>query len=224
MKVAYIRVSTHNIEQQSSIASQIEELKSLGAEKFFIDELSGKNTNRPQLKAMLDYVRENDSVLIRDFSRLARSTKDLLEIVEYLENKNVALVSHRESIDTSTPSGKLILTILASIAQFERENTIEKIRIGCAIAKEKGHYKGRQEKKINETLFNSLFEKYQKREINKTELAKQLNVSRPKLDKILKEKGLMAAWYQSSGQRAAAFYLRLYWKVNIKLNYNLVRV
>lgn len=191
MKVAYIRVST--VEQSGSCEAQRAELEKLGAEKVFIDKQSGKNADRPQLKALLDFVREDDIVLVRDFSRLARNTKDLLEIVEHLEAKKVALISHRENLDTSTASGKLMLTMLGAIAEFERANLLEKQRIGIEFAKQQNKYKGGKEKKIDDNLFNSLYEKYQKREINKTELAKELSISRPTLDKILKEKGLIAA-------------------------------
>ena len=99
MKVAYIRVST--VEQNE--ARQIEAMKSHNIEKYFTEKVSAKDTNRPQLQAMLDYVREGDTVYIHDFSRLARSTKDLLEIIELLHSKCVHLVSNKESIDTSTP-------------------------------------------------------------------------------------------------------------------------
>ena len=97
MKVAYIRVST--VEQNE--ARQLEAMKNKGMEKYFTEKVSGKDTNRPQLKAMLDFVREGDTVYIHDFSRLARSTKDLLDIVEQLHNKGVYLVSNKENIDTS---------------------------------------------------------------------------------------------------------------------------
>lgn len=183
MKVAYIRTST--TEQKSSIEAQKQELIALGAEKLFIDELSGKNTDRPQLKAMLDYVREDDTCLVRDFSRLARNVKDLLEIVELLENKKVALVSHRENLDTSTASGKLLLTLLGAIAEFERANLLEKQRIGIEFAKQQNRYKGRKEKKYDKELFNVLLEKYQKREINKSQFARELNITREKLNKLL---------------------------------------
>ena len=111
MKVAYIRVST--VEQNE--ARQLEAMQGKGIEKYFTEKVSGKNTDRPQLQKMLDYVREGDTVYIHDFSRLARSTKDLLEIVELLNNKGVTLISNKENIDTSTPTGKLMLTMIGAI-------------------------------------------------------------------------------------------------------------
>ena len=140
MKVAYIRVST----EDQNTARQEEAMKSLGIEKAFIEKISGKSMDRPQLKAMLDYVREGDTLVVESYSRLARNTKDLLSIVEELEKKGVAFVSLKENIDTSTPQGKLMLTIFAGLAQFERECTLQRQKEGIAIAKAGGKYKGRK--------------------------------------------------------------------------------
>ena len=93
---------------------------------------------------MLDYVREGDIVFIKDFSRLARSTQDLLRIIEKLKNKNVKLISIKEQLDTSTPSGKLMVTMLGAIYEFERENLLERQKDGIAQAKKEGKYKGRK--------------------------------------------------------------------------------
>ena len=186
MKVAYIRVST--VEQNES--RQLEAMKNKGIEKYFTEKVSGKDTNRPQLKAMLDFVREGDTVYIHDFSRLARSTKDLLDIVEQLHNKGVYLVSNKENIDTSTPTGKLMLTMIGAIAEFERANLLERQREGIEIAKREGKFKGGQVKTIDENNFNRVYAKYQQREITKSEMAEMLNVSRPTLNKLLKNRGL----------------------------------
>ena len=186
MKVAYVRVST--VEQNE--ARQLEALEKYDIEKWFTEKVSGKDTNRPQLQAMLDYVREGDTVYIHDFSRLARSTKDLLELVEQLQSKGVHLVSNKENLDTGTPTGKLMLTMIAAINEFERENLLERQREGIALAKEAGKYQGGQVKRIKEQDFNSAYERYQRRELNKKELAAELKISRPTLDKLLKDKGL----------------------------------
>ncbi|WP_219716766.1 recombinase family protein, partial [Clostridioides difficile] len=91
---------------------------------------SAKDTKRSKLNAMLDFVREGDTIIVHDFSRLARSTKDLLEIVELLEKKHVKLISDKENLDTSTPTGKLMLTMLGAIYEFERTNMLERQREG----------------------------------------------------------------------------------------------
>ena len=189
--VGYVRVST--VDQNE--ARQVEALKKHNIEKWFTEKVSGKDTNRPQLQLMLDYVREGDTVYIHDFSRLARSTKDLLEIVETLQNKGVSLVSNKENIDSSTPTGKLMLTMIGAIAEFERQNLLERQKEGIAVQKELDKnrkpedkkYKGRKAVFIDEEQFEKEYSRYQKREINKTELAKILEVSRPTLDKLIKE-------------------------------------
>lgn len=184
--IAYVRVST----AEQNEARQIEALKKHNIDKWFTEKVSGKNMNRPQLEAMLDYVREGDTVYIHDFSRLARSTKDLLSIVEQLQEKGVHLVSNKENLDTSTPTGKLMLTMIAAINEFERENLLERQREGIAIAKEQGKFKGGQVKRIDDKTFTEAYERYQRRELTKTQLAAELKISRPTLDKLIKDKGL----------------------------------
>ena len=186
MRVAYVRVST--VEQNES--RQIEALEKHDIEKWFTEKVSGKDTNRPELQAMLDFVREGDTIYIHDFSRLARSTKDLLEIVDQLTAKGVHLVSNKENIDRSTPAGKLMLTMIGAIAEFERQNLLERQAEGIAIAKREGKFKGGQVKKINDQVFAKYYADYKLRKINKTQLAAALEISRPTLDKLLKEKEL----------------------------------
>lgn len=188
MKVAYVRVST--IEQNED--RQVEGLSKYGIERWFTEKVSGKNANRPELQNMLDYVREGDTVYVHDFSRLARSTKDLLDIVERLNAKGVHLVSNKENVDSSTPTGKLMLTMIGAIAEFERCNMLERQREGIAIKKaqdknlppDQRTYKGR--KAINIPDFETHYKRYMNREVSKSELAKELNISRPTLDKLIK--------------------------------------
>jgi len=186
MKVAYVRVST----AEQNEARQVEALQTHGIEKWFTEKISGKDANRPKLQEMLDFVREGDTIYIHDFSRLARSTKDLLEIIEQLQAKKVNLVSNKEALDTGTPTGKLMLTVIAAINEFERQNLLERQREGIEIAKREGKFRGGQVKQIEEAAFTAAYEKYQKREITKTEFAAMLKISRPTLDKLLKERGL----------------------------------
>ncbi|MDU3018600.1 MAG: recombinase family protein [Clostridium perfringens] len=181
MNIAYVRVST--VEQNED--RQLEGLKTYNIEKWFTEKISAKDTNRPQLKAMLEFAREGDTIYVWDFSRLARSTKDLLELVETMEAKGVHFKSIKENLDTSTPTGKLMLTMIGAINEFERNNMLERQREGIAIAKSKGKYKGRKE--VNIENFEEHYNRYMKREINKSSLAKELNISRPTLDKLIKE-------------------------------------
>lgn len=141
MNIAYVRVST--VEQNE--ARQLEGLKKYQIEKWFTEKVSGKDTNRPELKNMLEFVREGDTVYVHDFSRLARSTKDLLDIVDQLNRKNVHLVSNKENLDSSTPTGKLMLTMIAAINEFERTNLLERQREGIVhMALISGRFCGRK--------------------------------------------------------------------------------
>ena len=183
MKVAYIRVST----EEQHEARQKEAMKGFGIDKYFIEKKSGKNTtDRPQLQAMLNFVREGDTVYIHSLDRLARSTQDLLNIVEQLQAKGVELHSDKEAIDSNTPTGKLMLTMIAAINQFERENLLERQREGIAIAKEEGKYKGR--KQVKPEAWEEAYSKYKAREIKSvSELAKVLGISRPTVYKLIEQ-------------------------------------
>lgn len=189
MNIAYIRVSTVDQNEQR----QIEGLKKFQIDKYFTEKISGKDTNRPELKNMMEFVREGDTVYVHDFSRLARSTKDLLEIVEKLNQKKVHLVSNKEAIDSSTPQGKLMLTMIGAIYEFERVNMLERQREGIQIKKEqdkelppeKRTYKGR--KAVSVQNFSDHYARYQRREVSKVQLAKELGISRPTLDKLIAE-------------------------------------
>lgn len=182
MKVAYVRVST----EEQNEARQIEALRAHSIEKWFTEKISGKSMDRPQLQAMMDYVREGDTVYIHDFSRLARSTKDLLEIVERLQAKGVHLVSNKEKLDTGTPTGKLMLTMIAAINEFERQNLLDRQREGIAIAKRNGVYKGRKKIAIPDN-FPALYARYTRRELNKGQLAEALHITRPTLERMIGE-------------------------------------
>lgn len=181
-KVGYIRVSSieQNTESQKSLLDKI------GMDKIFEEKISGKNTDRPQLQAMLEYVREGDTVYVKDLSRLARNTKDLLDIVEYLTNKGVALKSIKENIDTSSNFGKLMITFLAAIYEFERANLLERQRDGIAVAKLKGKYKGR--KKVDKPAnFSEIYQKWLNREIKSITAIRELNISEYAFYKFVKE-------------------------------------
>lgn len=183
MNIAYVRVST--VEQND--ARQVEALEKHNIDKWWTEKVSAKNANRPQLQAMLEFARSGDTIYIHDFSRLARSTADLLKIVEQLTTKGVHLVSNKENIDTSTPTGKLMLTMIGAINEFERTNMLERQREGIAIAKREGKYAGRKAVKVAD--FEKHYERYSRREITKAQLATELSISRPTLDKLIQESG-----------------------------------
>ena len=140
MKIGYIRISTadQNTARQELLMEQ------LGVDEVYIDRMSGKNTNRPELQKMMEYVRRGDTVIVESISRFARNTRDLLELVEKLTAKGVEFVSKKEAIDTTTPTGKFMLTVFGAVAELEREYILLRQREGIAIAKANGVYKGRK--------------------------------------------------------------------------------
>lgn len=182
MNIAYVRVSTEEQNEQR----QIEALEKFNIEKWFKEKVSGKNTDRAELKNMIEFARDGDTIYVLDFSRLARSTIDLLSLVDQLNKKNIHLVSIKENVDSSTPTGKLMLTMIGAIAEFERANILERQREGIEIAKREGKYVGRQPAKVNKELFETSYEQYIIRKLNKIQFAAKINVTRPTLDKLIK--------------------------------------
>ena len=153
MKVGYVRVST----EEQNTARQETLMDQLGVEKVFVDRASGKNKNRPGLNDMMSFVREGDTVIVESFSRFARSVKDVLDLVEQLDAKDVKFISQKETIDTSTPQGRFMLTVFAALAQLEREQTRQRQAEGIAIAKAAGKYKGRKPIEVDEALFTEQY-------------------------------------------------------------------
>lgn len=184
MKVGYVRVSDP-ISQNPQ--RQIEMMEERGVEKIFLDRCSGKDVERPELKNMLEFIREDDYVYIESFSRLARSTKNLLELVEFItEKKKANLISIKESINTGTSSGRMMLTIVGAISQFEREVLLERQREGIAIARKNNKYKGR--KKINYPQnWELVYNKYRIREITGNTAMELLNLKKTTFYKLKKE-------------------------------------
>ncbi len=184
MLVGYVRVST--IEQNEE--RQIVELReNAGVEKFFVDKVSAKSAKRPKFDEMMNFLREGDELIVSEFSRLARSTTDLLNIVETLTNRGVKVRSLKEQLDSSTPQGKFMLTIFGAIAEFERELTLQRQREGIQIAKAAGKYKGRNAKKRPKD-FDYYKQAYYERTATVTSIAKHYKVSRPTVYKWIREK------------------------------------
>jgi len=174
MKVGYVRVST---QEQNTIRQEVW-MQELGAEKVFIDKASGKDTARPQLNEMLKFVRDGDTVIVESYSRLARSTRDLLDIVERLNSQGVVFISIKEAIDTGTPAGRLMLTIFGGLYQFEREVTLERQAEGIREAKKAGKYKGRKPIEVNPQKFKALYDDWKARKITAVNMARQLGLSK----------------------------------------------
>lgn len=150
-------------------------MEQLGVDQVYIDRMSGKNTDRPELKRMMNFVRAGDTVIVESISRFARNTKDLLELVEQLTSKGVEFVSQKEAIDTSTPTGKFMLTIFGAVAELEREYTLQRQREGIDVAKANGVYKGR--KPIEHPEFDRVTAQWRRGEITAAEAMKRLGMS-----------------------------------------------
>jgi DNA invertase Pin-like site-specific DNA recombinase len=179
-KIGYIRVSTEHQEA----ARQQEIMGDYQVDRIFSEKLSGANTDRPQLKAMLDYVREGDTLFIESISRLGRSTKDLLNIIDALAEKGVSLISHKENIDTDTPAGKFMLTVFAALSQLEREQLKQRQREGIEIAKRKlpgdvsgGKYTGRKSLPTDWTRFGQLYGEWKAKHITGRDFMRRMDMS-----------------------------------------------
>lgn len=153
MKVGYIRVST--LEQNE--ARQEVLMKQLGVERVYLDKMSGKTKDRPQLKEMMQFVREGDIVIVESISRFARNTRDFLSLIEELDEKKVAFISQKENIDTNTPTGRFMMTVFAAMAQLERDTILMRQSEGIQIAKAEGKYKGRKPIDIDESVFTEQY-------------------------------------------------------------------
>ena len=172
MKIGYVPVST---EEQNTARQEIM-LRELGVDELFVDRASGKNADRPELNRMMDFVRRGDTVIVESISRFARNTRDLLDLVERLTEKQVEFVSRKEAIDTTTPTGKFMLTVFAAVAELEREYILQRQREGIAIAKQQGKYRGRPPKAYPD--FERIAARWQKGEITAVQAMKQLGMSK----------------------------------------------
>jgi len=152
-------------------------MEELGVDKVFTDYASGKNASRDGLQEMLNFVRIGDTVIVESYSRLARSTRDLLDIVETLKDKGVEFISKKESIDTCTPAGRLMLTIFAGLYQFERECTLERQAEGIAEAKKAGKYKGRKPLDVDAPKFKNLYGDWKSGKITAVSMQKSLGLT-----------------------------------------------
>ena len=172
MKIGYVRVST----QEQNEARQLKMMEEQQVEKVFIDKQSGKNTERPQFLEMMEFIRSGDILIVESYSRMARSTKDLLDIVDKLEQKGVKFISLKEKVDTTTPQGKLIFSIFASLAEFERTQMLQRQAEGIAIAKAAGKYKGRKPIEVEDEKFKAVVSRWKNGEITAVFAMKELGL------------------------------------------------
>ena len=173
MRVGYCRVST----AEQNVARQEELMQELNVEKVYIDKASGKSTaQREALREMLSYLREGDVLIVSEISRLARNTRDLLEIVDVLQKKGVQFVSKKEAIDTSTPQGRFMLTVFGAQAELERAYILQRQREGIEIAKQKGKYLGRKPIEFDRKKMARLYPDWKAGKITARAFMKELNL------------------------------------------------
>ena len=173
MKIGYIRVST----AEQNTARQEVLMKDLGVDEVYIDKISGKNLDRPELKKMLSYLRRGDTVIVESISRFARNTKDLLELIDMLSQKDVEFISKKENIDTRTPTGRFMLTIFGAVSELERQYILNRQSEGIAIAKKQGKYNGRKPKELPADS-DAIIKKWKNDEITATAAMQKLGVSK----------------------------------------------
>lgn len=197
MHIGYARTST--IEQVAGLEAQERDLKAAGVEKVFKEQVSSV-APRLQLEAMIDFAREGDTVTVTKLDRLARSVRDLMAIVDRLKAKGVALRILAMNMDTSTPTGGLILTILGGVAEFERELMLERQREGIAKAKAEKKYKGRAPTARSKA---SEIEALLREHVGPQEISRRLGISRSSVYRVMEHAGIGAKSQPEAGRERA---------------------
>jgi len=177
----YARVST----QQQDLIRQLDMLKQFNCTEVLTEKISGVKADRPELNRLKDKVRPGDSIVIESFSRLGRSTRDLIELVEYFENKGVKLISLKENFDTATPQGKLMLTVFQAFSQFERDLIAQRTKEGLESARARGRKGGRP--KIKVSRISKALKLYDSKEYSISEIVEMTGVSQATLYRYKKK-------------------------------------
>lgn len=188
MKLFYCRVSTEQQNEERQIQAALN--LSIEREYIFIDKQSGKNTERAELKRLLDFCRKGDTIYCESISRIARNTKDLLNIIERLNEKQVDFVSLKENIDTTTPQGKFMLTIFGAMAELERECILQRQAEGIEIARAKGKFKGRKPKDIDGKEFVKLCNEWRNGQRTAVSIQRKFDISAQTFYRWVNEQGL----------------------------------
>ena len=183
MKIGYARVST----QEQNLDRQIDNLTAAGCERIYKEKITGTKADRPEFRTMLDVLRPGDILVTDSFSRLSRSTKDLLDLVERLNNSGVHLISLKENLDTTTATGKMMLTMLSALSQFERDLIAERTLDGLKAARARGR-KGGRPTVGNDKVKAQALAMYEANVMTNKEIAEKCGVSTATLSRWIKEK------------------------------------
>jgi DNA invertase Pin-like site-specific DNA recombinase len=186
MKIGYVRVSTH----EQNLDLQKDALAKVGCEEIFEDHISGKNLERPGLQQAFEMVRKGDSLIVWRLDRLGRSLKELIELVNQLDKRQIGLLSICESINTTTSSGKLVFHIFGALAEFERNLIIERTKAGLTAARARGRKGGRPKglSRQAEATACAAETLYLERKLSVNQIAEKLGVSKRTLYNYLKHR------------------------------------
>ncbi|MFC7746904.1 recombinase family protein [Lentibacillus kimchii] len=175
----YARVST----QQQDLSRQVDLLKKYNCNEILTEKMTGTKADRPELTRLKDKVRPGDMVIVESFSRLGRSTKDLIDLVNYFEEHEVKLVSNKENFDTSTPQGRLMMTVFQAFSQFERDLTVERTKEGLQAARSRGRKGGRPT--VNQKAISKAIKLYHTEEYSVNEIEDMTEISKATLYRYL---------------------------------------
>ena len=176
---AYARVSTAD----QNLDRQLDALKNYGIDALYFERMSGTKKSRPELDRMLKEVCDGDTIVIESLSRLGRSVKDLAELMEMFNQRNIRLVSLKETIDTTTPTGKLLFSIMSSLAQFERDILVERTQEGLKAARARGRTGGRP--KTNAAAVKKAVALYQTQQYSLKEIQELTGVSASTIYRVI---------------------------------------
>jgi DNA invertase Pin-like site-specific DNA recombinase len=188
MKIGYARVST----QEQELALQLDALEAAGCTKIYREKITGATRERPQLQALLEHLREGDVVVIWKLDRLARSLKDLVEIVNEMQEKGAELRSLQDQIDTTTPHGKFTFHVFAALSEFERDIIRERTKAGLAAARARGRKGGRPKGLTKRAQHTAIIAEklYLEGELTVREICEQLSISKGTLYNYLRHRGV----------------------------------
>lgn len=181
MKIGYARVST----EDQSLNLQIDALEKHECHRIFQEKISGKSKERPELKKMLEMLREGDKVVIYKLDRLGRSTKDLIELSEHFEKNNIELVSIVDQIDTSTSMGRFFFKVMASLSELERDILSERTKAGLQAARRRGRLGGRPT--VDKKKLETALKMYQSKQYTLREIEEVTNISSSTIYRALKK-------------------------------------
>lgn len=183
MIFGYARVSTEG----QNLYRQLDALKAAGVDEIIEEKITGTKSDRPQLNRLLDKLREGDTILIADLTRLSRSTKDLFSLVDKIEKKGANIKSLKESwLDTTTPTGKLMFTFMAGISQFERDLISQRTKEGLEAARARGRKGGRREK-LDAAKKKAIYDLYTQKKTRIMDICDMFEITKPTLYKVVKE-------------------------------------